>query len=85
MLEVAALFQIALSEQEFGIAFFRRHATPDFRHEQADVVIHAKVRADKTGRRDKCMVAGENERHERVVEINDRWQRVERAFGERAL
>ena len=49
VLEVAAFFQVTFGDQELRVAFLGRHAAPDFRHEQADVVIDADFRADVTG------------------------------------
>ena len=60
VLEVLALFQIMIGDQEFRVAFLRRHAAPDFRHEQADVVIHAHFRADITGGGHETVVAGQH-------------------------
>ena len=48
-------------------------------------MVHAQIRPDVAGGGDERVMAGEDERHERVVQIHDRRQRVERAFGQRAF
>ena len=83
--EVHALFQIAAGDEKLRAAFLDAHAAPEFGHEQADVVIHAHLRPDAAGGRDEHAVAGEQIRDERVVQIDDRRQGVERAFGQRAF
>ncbi len=83
--EIADLLQVAVGDQELGIALVNPHAAPDLRHQHADVVIHAEVRAHITGRGGEARIAGENRRHQRVVQIHHRPQRVERTFGERAF
>ena len=74
-----------LAMRNFGSRSSALMRAPDFRHDQAHVVIHAQIRADVAGGGDERVVAGEDERHERVVQVNDRRQRVERAFGQRAF
>ena len=83
--EVFDAFEKTVRDEKFRIAFFRRHARENFRHDEADIVIHAHLRPDVTGGGDEAVVIGEDERHERVVQIHDGRQRVERAFGQRAF
>ena len=80
-----AFFQKPVGDEKFRIALLGGEPAPDFRHDQTHVVIHAQLRPDVAGGGDERVVAGEDERHERVVQVNDRRQRVERAFGQRAF
>ncbi len=72
-------------DEELRRAFVGLHPAENFRHDEAHVVIHAHFRADVTGGGDESVVAAKNPRDERVVQINDRRQRVERALGQRAF
>ena len=47
--EIGAAFEVAAGDEVGGLALGRGHPAPDFRHEQADVVIHPVARADPTG------------------------------------
>ncbi len=57
--EVTASLEVAVLDEKSRIALGGGHPRPDFRHEQADVVIDANVRPDVTRCSDKDGVAGE--------------------------
>ena len=82
---VLAFFQEVVCDQKFRVALLRRHPAENLRHDQADVVVHTNLRSDISGGGHERAMAGEDERDERVVQINDRRQGVERAFGQRAF
>jgi hypothetical protein len=82
VLEIFAFFEVAVLEHVLRVAFPIFHARPDLRDEHADVVIHAGFRSDVTGGGDESMVAGEQIRNERGVEIVNGRQRVEGPFGQ---
>ncbi len=70
----------ALRDHEVRIALVHAHAAPDLRHQHADVVIHAHLRADVAGRSGEAGVAGQDRGHQRVVQVDHRPQRVERSL-----
>ena len=79
-LEILELLEVAVLHEEARLALLRRHAAPDLRHQHADVVVHADRGSDMTGRGRKAGVAGEDERDQGVVQIDDRPEGVERAL-----
>ena len=83
--EIADLFQVSIGLEEFGVALLHPHAAPDLRDQQADVVVDAEVRSHIARRRGEARVPGEDERHQGVVQIHHRRQRVEGGLGQRAL
>ena len=77
--------QLKDGDQVFRAPLFRAHARKDFRHQQADVMIHAHVRPDVSGTGHPAVVAGQGERDERRIQVDDRRQRIERPLGQRAF
>ena len=84
-LKVLAFFKVAVFNQKCRLPFRRRHAAPDFRDQQADVVIDPHFRPDVARRGNEGVVTGQGVGNQRGVQVNDRRQRVERAFGQRAF
>src|ERR1017187_2212130 len=81
-LQVLAFFEMALFDQEPRIALLRRHAAPDFGHQQAYVVVHSRLRSHITGGSHETVEAGQHPGDQCAVEVNDRRQRIEWAFGQ---
>src|ERR1043166_1870587 len=63
MLEIVAPLKATSGDQVSGIAFLLRHPRPNFGNEQADVVVHPDLRADKTGGGDKPVSTSEKITH----------------------
>ena len=82
VLIILDLLQKFFLNQITGLAFFRAQTTPDFRNEQADVMVDPYVRSDVTGRRREPIQTGQQITDECIVEVGNRSQRVERTFGE---
>src|ERR1039457_3087360 len=70
-LQVLALFEVALFDQEPRSTFLRRHAAPNFGHQQAYVVVHAHLRTNITGGGHETVEAGQHPGDQGVVEVND--------------
>src|ERR1700722_6588967 len=84
VLNVDASFEITFCNQVSWVAFRDRHARPDFGGQQTDIVIDPEMRADITRGGHENGVAREKVRDQGSVEIDDRWQGIERPFRERA-
>ena len=79
--EILALFEKVVFDKESRIALLGRHAAPNFRHQQADIVIHAKTGSDVTGGGNEAVMAGQQPAHQGIIQINDGRERVEWPFG----
>jgi len=78
-------FEQAALDHPLRIAFLVAHPAPEFRNQQADIVIDAALRADVAGRRNKRLILGNDIGDKGGIQIGDREQRVERSFGERTF
>ena len=83
--EIIHLLQVAAADQKRRVALLRLHPAPQLRHQHADVVIDAELRADVARGGGETGIAREDERNQRVVQIDHRPQGVEWAFGHRAF
>src|ERR1035441_5963734 len=85
VLEVPALLKVAMLNQKLRVALFHAHAAPDFRDEQADIVIDPDIRTNIPGGRDEYVVPRQQQRDQRVVQVDDRGKRVEWPLRQRSL
>ena len=67
VLEILAFLEIIIIDQELRVSLLHGHAAPDFGHEEADVVIHAKMRADVAGGGNEALVSGQEPGNQSVV------------------
>src|ERR1700750_2052499 len=85
VLNVDASFEVSFRNQVSWITFGDRHAGPDFRDQQTDIVVDSEMRADITSGGHENGVTRQKVGYQGSVEIDDRWQGVERPFRERAF
>src|SRR6185369_12160391 len=72
-LRVFAFLQIAFFDEKPGVSLGDAHAAPDFRDQEADVMVDPYFRPNMSRRGDESIVTREQIGDECVVEIND-WQ-----------
>ena len=83
--EVSAGLEAAFVDQVPRTALERTHAGEDLGDEQGDVVVDAHLRTDVARGGEKDIVAGQDQRDERGVQVDDRGKCVEGQLGQRAL
>ena len=62
VIEVPQRFEMPLADEEGGIALGRRETAPDFRYQQADIVVDLLGRADESRRSRESRQAGQDVR-----------------------
>ena len=85
MLEIFQPLEISVRVEKLRRPLLDAHAAPDLGNEKTDVMVDAGVRTDVTRRGNEAVVAADRVRHEGGIQVVNRRQRVEGAFGQRTF
>ena len=84
-IKVHAFFEEMFLHQKRGVSFRGRHAAPQLRHKQTDVVVHPELGPYVSCGSHISVMPGQQPGYQRVVQVHDRRQSIEWRFGQRAL